>query len=113
MIFRFSIPIDDYCGQEVFYKQVYFEGERCPSLKEVMDRLLVEKTKEDELCVEHPEYGPFCDEYGQCIETLALTNDSDFPFLCGNLLQTNCFVTHPKWGRVSITGSVIRPFQTY
>lgn len=63
MIFRFSIPIPDYYRENVFYKQLYFEGESCPTLQQVKD--FCQKEAETESSNLIP-----CTEFADCLNSL-------------------------------------------
>ena len=111
MIYRFTIPIDNYYEAGVFDKHIYFEAETCPTYEEVKRALRFKHEEELKLSKEHPEYGPFIFEFKQCLETLELTDSNNFPYATRRVVMTNCFVTHPRWGRQSIVVSVIEPIK--
>ena len=113
MLVRFTIPIDNYYGDGVFEKHVYFECSRCPNLTEVRKALAIQNKEELELSIKNPTYGPFCFEYSQCLDALDnLERPNDFPCVSeGHLVQTNCFVNHPKWGRQPLTATIIEPIK--
>ena len=111
MLYCFEFPIDDYYGENVFFKQVYFTCDICPSKEMVIEVLRKARAEEQELLADHPEYGPFTDEYGQCLKAIEnLEKRDEFPQLSSNMCMTNSFVQHPKWGQVPLTVSVIQPF---
>lgn len=91
----YEIPIPDYYGEEVFYKQLFFQTQK--SRDEVLNhcRSLIQNTKvitSDEVSDEDAE---------KVIETLnAMAADpySEWPRLHGRMYQTNTFVAVPKLG---------------
>lgn len=111
MLVRFTFPIDSYYGDSVFEKHVYFECVSCPDLKEVRSALAAEDEKEQKLSKDNQECGPFCFEYKQCLDVLDnLEKPNDFPSVVKDcLVQANCFVNHPKWGRQPLTVTLIQP----
>ena len=110
MIVKYEIPIDNYYGDNVFYKSIYFECDRVsPTLEKVKEAIQKEADIENEMEKTDPELGPYCHEYEQCIESLnAITENSDFPILSkGNLIRAGCFTVHPKYGRQMISAQII------
>lgn len=113
MLVRFTFPIDDFYGDGVFEKHVYFECTTCPSLEEVKAALGVEHKKEQLMSIQHPEWGPYCFEYKQCLDALEnLERPMDFPCVGGSLIQSNVCVNHPRWGKQSLTVTAIQTLKT-
>lgn len=113
MLVRFTFPIDNYYGDSVFEKQVYFECSRCPTLEQIKQALETSLVLERASWAGLPGYVDAGQEYAQCLETLKyLERPNDFPHVVeGHLVQTNCFVNHPKWGRQPLTATIIQPIK--
>jgi hypothetical protein len=107
-IYRFEFPIDDYYGEEVFTKQVYFEGARCPTHKEVVERLQQLADDEEKMANDPDIAGPHCKEYAQCLLAINYAEE-ELPALAGNLVGANIFCKHPKWGKQPISVKRIMP----
>lgn len=107
MLVRFSIPISDYYGKNVFFLQRYFEGDKEPSHEQVIKVLEVEH-KQDMIYSE--EYGIHRSfEAGQALESIKLIeNGKKLPSLLG-FSQKSTFVNHPKFGRQPLTVTHIEP----
>lgn len=103
MIVRFCIPIPDYYRENVFYKQIYFKSKKCPTLEQVKNFC----KKESEL--EDLELIP-CTEFADCLDSLSRI-DGDWPMVGGQLIQANCFVNQPMFGKVPLTATIITPVE--
>ena len=103
-LYRLTIPISNYYGEEVFFQNYYFEGKKSPTKEEVLQTLL----DQDKKYSEDPEY--FGAEI-EAAEMVASIPDCDFPQLYGSLIMTNTFVNHPKFGLQPVALSKITPFQ--
>lgn len=110
MIVKYEIPINNYYGDDVFFKCVYFECDRVSlTLEKVKEVIQKEADEENEMEKNNPELGPYCHEYDQCIESLnAITRNSDFPILSKhNLIEASCSAIHPKFGKQIISAKII------
>lgn len=113
MLYCVEVPISDYEQKQVFFKCLYFEGDRCPTYSEVLCQLNKTNQEERELQKTNPEYGPFCFEAAECISTLQKISPSNFPYLVGGQIMGNTFVEHPKFGKQSISVSKLSPYTNY
>lgn len=114
MLVRYTIPIDSYCGDEVFEKHVYVECDTTSlTLQKLVHLLKKANLVEEELSKEHPECGPFTFEYAQCLQSLALLDHlHTLPIVTENeLIQSTVFIQHPRWGRQHISVSIIVPLK--
>lgn len=109
MLFQVTIPIDNYETNGVFFKELYFESNHSPTLDEVRKYCNDKMIEEQKLAEDHPEWGPFCAEYGQC--TVILGCVTEFPSVNGNCISSNEFVYHYRWKRQPITITRITPFK--
>lgn len=104
-VYKFSIPIDDYYGDAVFFKNIYFGVDRCPTKDEVISALkgviAISKTKH------HTEDG----ENDEALRVIESTNE--FPQCYGDLIYTNIRVNHPKWGDQPLSCMVVMPINKY
>lgn len=103
-IFRFSIPISDYYGEGVFFKDLFFCRGTCPTRGEVIAAV-------KEAAAVDAQYPEDCGEFSEVLEVLRLTED--FPQVYGDLIHTNTRVIHPKWGDQPVSCSVISPLDIY
>jgi hypothetical protein len=104
-IYRFTFPIDDYYGEEVFEKHVYFVDDGCPTNGQVHSRLR-ELEKDEARMAESPGMGgPICFEWRQCLEAASLAEEGlpYLPSLTPNLVHASVYINHPRWGRQSIS----------
>ncbi len=104
MIFQFKFPIPNYECNGIFYKEVYFEGSRCPTHHEVVAALCAMNAEEQYHAKRHPEHGPFLFEYFACLEAIdqISNNNGQLPMIAGNLVQTNVFC-ETDFGRKPLT----------
>ncbi len=95
-VYRFTFPINDYYGENVFEKHVYFAGSRCPTHEEVVKRLQSLAKDEQRMCDEQIG-GPHLFEYKQCLKAIqAIENGKKLPHICGDLIGSNIFCTLPQ-----------------
>jgi hypothetical protein len=111
MIYKFTFPIDSYYGDQVFFKDVYFEGSKCPTHEEVVNRLQKLAYDEKRMSEDERIAGPHCFEVKQCLDVIQFLEDDKLPYLYGRLVMTNGFCHHPKWGRQPVSVTLIRPEQ--
>lgn len=98
-------PINDYYDGNVFHERVFFESESCPTHEQVV-QVLIELDNEDRKLAEskEPIGVPILFEARQCLETIdMIEGEKKLPFLYTNMILTNVFYIHPKYGRQSIS----------
>ena len=101
-ITRITIPIGDYYGENVFYKQYYFQCKNnSPTKKQVIN--VIEK-----LDNEYKQYLDYIGEDYEALGIIKLIPDEDWQFVSPyNLVCTNTFVEHPKFGRQPLNWDII------
>jgi hypothetical protein len=105
-VFQFTIPINDYYGKSVFFQEIYFIGEQCPTMEEVKNQLKKMADEEEKEAIEHPEFGPYLHCWQECLEILSLVKE--FPKLSPHYIcQNNTHVNHPKHGMQPLTAKII------
>lgn len=109
MIVRYTIPIKDYYGTEVFFKHIYLQClELSPDL-ETLKQVVSKKANElDKFIEEFPESQISSNEWKECLETLDLVKENRIPrvYPTGQV-GGNIFVDHPKFGKQSINVDII------
>lgn len=105
-IYKVSIPIANYFNDEIFFKEIYFQGTNCPTYEKLLDFL----TRMNHWQHEQAEFNrdSQCNrfEYEDCLNSLKTMKD-EFPYLTKNMFSSNTFVTHPKYGLQPLTVSRI------
>lgn len=109
MIVKYCFPISDYYGDGIFYKNLYIEcDDVSPSLERIKEILTLEHEKEVAMSIDYPEYGPYCFEYKQCLESLQYMIDcSEFPVVNKSKVGNSIVIIHPKFGLCHISADVI------
>lgn len=93
-----------------FEKHVYFEGSRCPTHDEVVQRLTLLAADEHRMSEDPTIPGPHTFEIKQCLEAIRCIECAErLPCLAGNLIGANTFCSHPRWGRQPISVARIDP----
>lgn len=105
-IYKISIPVSDYYGEKVFFQEVYFEGNNCPTYQRLVDFLTNRNNWEHEQAEFNPENVPYCFAYEDCLNSLKYM-EGEFPYITKHLYSSNTFVNHPKYGRQPLTVSRI------
>lgn len=101
-VVKIEAPISNYMGDDVFFKELYFEcNEVSPSRDEVINAL-------DKLDEEYRKYDEYYGEEAEALEIVQLVDEwrTVRPNGC---LYTNTFVEHPTFGKQPFTWKVISP----
>ena len=101
MIYCFEFPIPNYYGDGIFDKQVFFEGERCPSHSKVVSTLKRLSAETDRIM---SDIGiGFDNEYAACLKCIKnIVKGEKLPHVYANLVQTNVFC-HTEFGEKPLT----------
>lgn len=107
-LYRYTIPITDYYGEEVFFQNLYFEKNSCPTFTEVekylelrVDRLQAKQNTEWYDGVSLGAHKELLD--------IVRKAQNDWPSLHDNLIMTNTHVQHPKFGKQPLSVKLIQP----
>lgn len=111
MILCYSVPIDSYYGDAVYFKKIFLNSDKCPSLSQFNEFLKERHQEEVQMSENNPEWGPFLFEYQQCLDALSSIKEDDFPNLYVGIVTSSFFIEHKKWGRQPIEVAVIKPFE--
>ena len=106
MLIRYTIPIDNYHNDGVFFKHIYVRGKLCPNkngLKEILSAL---HDEEVDMSINFPHFGPFLFEYAQCVYALTLIDELPI-VIKGGLIHATTHIDHPKWGSQPTSVDVI------
>ncbi len=96
-VFKISIPVPSYYGDEVYEQEIYFSAQKPFPTKEELIAKLVEMDEKDS---KFPEY---TGTWNECVKSVEKAEG--YPALSGNHVQTNTFTV------VELTGKVVRhPF---
>ena len=108
MLVRYGIPIPNYYGDEVFFRNVYFECERCPTFQEFKDAIKANLEKDDALIGK--EENAMSDLH-KILETLECPIEEWPTVNDGWLVHTNTFVMTPEFGRQPLSVTRIQPYK--
>ena len=101
-ITRITVPIGDYYGDNVFFKQYYFQCKNNSPTKEQVINAIEELHNEYE---QYPEY--YGEEY-EALEIIKLVPDEDWQFVSpDSLVSINTFIEHPKFSKQSFSWNII------
>lgn len=95
-LYRYEIPIINYCGDGIFYQNLFIWSENFPTKEEVI--AAAEKFHERDS--KYPEYT------GNWREVVGVLENSDFPLLCGNLTVV-CLQIDTNFGKRPFIASVV------
>lgn len=102
MLFQFSIPIS--LPQGVFHVPLFIEHGISPSKEEVL--AVLEKFK-----VEDSKSKEFCGCWDDCIRTVELVDEREFPIICGLYHYVSCTIEHPTLGYQTFSVKRIDPYK--
>lgn len=101
---KITIPISDYYGDSVFFKDLFFEVEsKSPSKEQVIQTV-------ESLIEQYKQYPEYYGEEDEVLSILHLIDGDDWQYVKpSGIVMTNTFVTHPKFKKQPVTWEVITP----
>jgi hypothetical protein len=107
MLVKISIPIPNYENNGIFYKELYFQCDKSPSLADVISYCEKMDLEERHMSYAFPNNGPYCFEFSDCLDILRSMHDFDLPRVTSNyLISTNTFVK-TNFGKKPLTVEIL------